>query len=92
MGGFFYLAIDDSMSGDRIHSGDKLFVIETQTIQENDICAIADDTDVSKLRFRRVKGLDNGRFTLIPSNPQFKEELKDTLLIIGKVVTVFKNS
>ncbi|WP_338842073.1 S24 family peptidase [Paenibacillus glucanolyticus] len=92
MGGFFYLAIDDSMSGDRIHSGDKLFVIETQTIQENDICAIADDTDVSKLRFRRVKELDNGRFMLVPSNPQFKEELKDTLLIIGKVETVFINT
>lgn len=91
MGGFFYVVNDDSMSGDRIHTGDRLFIKDTVVIQENEISAIAEETDVSLLKFRRVIKQNNG-FLLVPSNPKFEVEFKNNLLVVGRVTTVYKNT
>lgn len=91
MGEFYYRISDDSMSGDRIYLGDEVLVQETQMVLENDICAIACESDISQLQFRRIKEYDDG-FLLTPSNPEMKAKMQEAILVVGKVIMTHKNT
>lgn len=86
MGKFSYRVTDDSMSGDRIYIGGVIIIEETQTYLPNDICAIANQSDISKIDLRRVEEMEQG-YRLIASNPDLKDEFREFVMVVGKVIT-----
>lgn len=93
---FALIAQGDSMTGDRIHSGDVVFIRKQDHVREGEIAAIAIDNELTLKRVRRLCGPD-GRvlFTqLMPSNPSYTpidiggEDETRCVRILGKAVAV----
>lgn len=93
---FALIAQGDSMSGDRIHSGDVVFIRKQDSVRDGEIAAIALDDELTLKRVRRIMG-PGGRvaFTqLLPSNPAYDpieiggEEETRCVNILGKAVAV----
>ena len=93
---FALIAQGDSMTGDRIHSGDIVFIRKQDSVRDGEIAAIALDDELTLKRVRRIMG-PGGRvaFTqLLPSNPAYDpldiggEEETRCVNILGKAVAV----
>ena len=93
---FALIAQGDSMTGDRIHSGDVVFIRRQDNVRDGEIAAIAIDNELTLKRVRRLCGPD-GRiaFTqLMPSNPSYApidiggEDETRCVKILGKAVAV----
>ena len=93
---FALIAQGDSMIGDRIHSGDVVFIRKQDSVRDGEIAAIALDDELTLKRVRRIMG-PGGRvaFTqLRPSNPAYDpieiggEEETRCVNILGKAVAV----
>lgn len=93
---FALIAQGDSMIGDRIHSGDIVFIRKQSSVRDGEIAAIALDDELTLKRVRRIMG-PGGRvaFTqLLPSNPAYDpidiggEEETRCVNILGKAVAV----
>ncbi|MGN0774279.1 MAG: LexA family protein [Candidatus Ventricola sp.] len=93
---FALIAQGDSMTGDRIHSGDLVFIRRQDSVRDGEIAAVALDDELTLKRVRRI--LDPaGRvaFTqLMPSNPKYApitiggaQETRN-VSILGKAVAV----
>ena len=93
---FALIAQGDSMTGDRIHSGDLVFIRRQDSVRDGEIAAVTLDDELTLKRVRRI--LDpSGRvaFTqLMPSNPRYApitiggaEETRN-VSILGKAVAV----
>ena len=93
---FALIAQGDSMTGDRIHSGDLVFIRRQDSVRDGEIAAVALDDELTLKRVRRI--LDPaGRvaFTqLLPSNPRYApitiggaEETRN-VSILGRAVAV----
>ena len=93
---FALIAQGDSMIGDRIHSGDVVFVRKQDTVRDGEIAAIALDNELTLKRVRRLRGPDGCvAFTqLLPSNPSYSpidiggEDETRCVKILGKAVAV----
>ena len=93
---FALIAQGDSMTGDRIHSGDVVFIRRQDQVRDGEIAAVAVDNELTLKRVRRLRSRD-GRvaFTqLLPSNPSFSPieiggagETR-SVRILGKAVAV----
>ena len=93
---FALIAEGDSMTGDRIFSGDMVFIRAQDHVQDGEIAAVAVDDEITLKRVRRLRQPD-GRvaFTqLLPSNPRYApieiggEDETRNVRIIGKAVAV----
>ncbi len=93
---FALVAQGDSMTGDRIHSGDLVFIRRQESVQDGEIAAVALDDELTLKRVRRILAPD-GRvaFTqLLPSNPRYApiniggEDETRCVNILGKAVAV----
>ena len=93
---FALIAQGDSMTGDRIHSGDIVFIRKQDSVRDGEIAAVALDDELTLKRVRRIMG-PGGRvaFTqLLPSNPAYNpieiggEEETRSVNILGKAVAV----
>ena len=93
---FALIAQGDSMTGDRIHSGDIVFIRKQDSVRDGEIAAVALDDELTLKRVRRIMG-PGGRiaFTqLLPSNPAYDpieiggEEETRCVNILGKAVAV----
>lgn len=93
---FALIAQGDSMIGDRIHSGDLVFIRRQESVRDGEIAAVALDDELTLKRVRRI--LDaSGRvaFTqLLPSNPKYApitiggaQEMRN-VTILGRAVAV----
>ena len=93
---FALIAQGDSMIGDRIHSGDLVFIRRQESVRDGEIAAVALDDELTLKRVRRI--LDPGgrvAFTqLLPSNPRYApitiggaQETRN-VSILGKAVAV----
>lgn len=85
--GFALEVQGDSMTGDRIYSGDLVIVAKQDEVSPHEIAVVAvNDNDVTLKRVRR----EGGMCLLIPSNPTMQPSLvpADKVKIIGKVVEV----
>ena len=93
---FALIAQGDSMTGDRIHSGDIVFVRKQDTVRDGEIAAIALDNELTLKRVRRLRGPGGSiAFTqLLPSNPRYSpidiggEDETRCVKILGKAVAV----
>lgn len=93
---FALIAQGDSMTGDRIYSGDVVFIRSQDHVQDGEIAAIALDNEVTLKHVRRLRGADgNVVFTqLLPSNPAYSpidiggEGETRSVRILGKAVAV----
>ncbi len=93
---FALIAQGDSMTGDRIHSGDLVFIRRQDSVRDGEIAAVALDDELTLKRVRRILA-PGGRvaFTqLLPSNPRYApitiggaEETRN-VSILGKAVAV----
>ena len=93
---FALIAQGDSMTGDRIFSGDMVFIRAQDHVRDGEIAAVAVDDEITLKRVRRLR-LPNGSvaFTqLLPSNPAYSpieiggEDETRNVRIIGKAVAV----
>lgn len=93
---FALIAQGDSMTGDRIHSGDLVFIRRQSHIGDGEIAAIALDNELTLKRVRHLRGA-GGRiaFTqLLPSNPAYSpieiggDDETRNVQILGKAVAV----
>ena len=93
---FALIAQGDSMTGDRIHSGDVVFIRSQDEVRDGEIAAVAVDNELTLKRVRRLRGPDGSTlFTqLLPSNPNFNpidiggEDETRCVRILGKAVAV----
>lgn len=93
---FALIAEGDSMTGDRIHSGDVVFIRSQDEVRDGEIAAVAVDNELTLKRVRRLRGPDGSTlFTqLLPSNPNFNpidiggEDETRCVRILGKAVAV----
>ena len=93
---FALIAEGDSMIGDRIHSGDIVFIRSQDHVQDGEIAAVALDNEVKLKHVRRLRGPDgNVVFTqLLPSNPAYSpidiggEDETRMVRVLGKAVAV----
>ena len=93
---FALIAQGDSMTGDRIYSGDIVFIRSQDHVQDGEIAAVALDNEVTLKHVRRLRGPDgNVVFTqLLPSNPAYSpidiggEDETRMVRILGKAVAV----
>ena len=93
---FALIAQGDSMTGDRIHSGDIVFIRSQDHVQDGEIAAVALDNEVTLKHVRRLRGPDGTVvFTqLLPSNPSYSpidiggEDETRMVRILGKAVAV----
>ena len=93
---FALIAQGDSMTGDRIYSGDVVFIRSQDNVQDGEIAAIALDDELTLKRVRRLRRADGSvAFTqLLPSNPSFSpidiggENETRCVRILGKAVAV----
>lgn len=93
---FALIAQGDSMTGDRIYSGDVVFIRRQDQVRDGEIAAVSVDGDVTLKRIRRLCDA-SGRvaFTqLLPSNPAYSpidiggEDETRSVRILGKAVAV----
>jgi len=93
---FALIAQGDSMTGDRIYSGDTVFIKKQQTVRDGEIAAVALDNELTLKRIRRLRAPDGTvLFTqLLPSNPSYQPievggagETR-SVRILGKAVAV----
>ena len=93
---FALIAEGDSMTGDRIHSGDVVYIRSTDHVDDGEIAAVALDNELTLKHVRRLRGPDGSVvFTqLLPSNPSFSpidiggEDETRCVRILGKAVAV----
>ena len=93
---FALIAQGDSMTGDRIYSGDVVFIRSQDAVRDGEIAAIALDNELTLKRVRRLRGPDGSVvFTqLLPSNPAYSpidiggEDETRCVKILGKAVAV----
>ena len=93
---FALIAQGDSMTGDRIFSGDIVFVRKQDNVRDGEIAAVAIDNELTLKRIRRLRGPDGSVvFTqLLPSNPSYApidiggEDETRCVNILGKAVAV----
>lgn len=93
---FALVAQGDSMTGDRIHSGDIVFIRKQSNVRDGEIAAVAVDNELTLKRIRRLRGADGSvAFTqLLPSNPSYSpidiggEDETRAVHILGKAVAV----
>lgn len=93
---FALIAQGDSMTGDRIYSGDIVFIRRQDTVPDGDIAAVALDNELTLKHVRRLRGADGSVvFTqLLPSNPAYSpidiggEDETRMVRILGKAVAV----
>lgn len=93
---FALIAQGDSMTGDRIYSGDTVFIRKQQTVRDGEIAAVALDNELTLKRIRRLRAPDGTvLFTqLLPSNPSYSpievggEGETRSVRILGKAVAV----
>lgn len=93
---FALIAQGDSMTGDRIHSGDIVFIRRQDTVRDGEIAAVALDNELTLKHVRRLRGADGSVvFTqLLPSNPAYSpidiggEDETRMVRILGKAVAV----
>ena len=93
---FALIAQGDSMTGDRIHSGDVVFIRAQNQVADGDIAAVALDDELTLKRIRRICRADGSvAFTqLLPSNPAYApiniggEDETRNVSILGKAVAV----
>ena len=93
---FALIAQGDSMTGDRIYSGDVVFIRKQDYVRDGEIAAVALDGDVTLKRIRRLcDSAGRVAFTqLLPSNPAYSpidiggEDETRTVRILGKAVAV----
>ncbi|MBR3796494.1 MAG: helix-turn-helix domain-containing protein [Clostridia bacterium] len=93
---FALIAQGDSMTGDRIYSGDIVFIRRQNSVAEGEIAAVSLDDELTLKRVRHLRG-PGGRiaFTqLLPSNPAYSpieiggEDETRNVQILGKAVAV----
>ncbi|SFE42905.1 Peptidase S24-like [Paenibacillus algorifonticola] len=75
---------DNSMSADRIMSGDTVLIQIDSDVNPNDIAAIILD---GVLTLRRIEKCGHA-YILTPSDVLMSPELRDDIFIIGKVIDV----
>ena len=93
---FALIAQGDSMTGDRIYSGDIEFIRSQDQVQDGEIAAVTLDNEITLKHVRRLRGADGSVvFTqLLPSNPAFApidiggEDETRMVRILGKAVAV----
>jgi len=93
---FALIAQGDSMTGDRIYSGDIVFIRRQDTVRDGEIAAVALDNELTLKHVRRLRGADGSVvFTqLLPSNPAYSpidiggEDETRMVRILGKAVAV----
>ena len=93
---FALIAQGDSMTGDRIFSGDVVFIRSQDTVRDGEIAAVAVDNEITLKRVRRLRSGDGSVvFTqLLPSNPSYSpidiggEDETRCVKILGKAVAV----
>ena len=93
---FALIAQGDSMTGDRIYSGDVVFIRKQDTVRDGEIAAVALDNELTLKHVRRLRGADGSVvFTqLLPSNPAYSpieiggEDETRMVRILGKAVAV----
>ena len=93
---FALIAQGDSMTGDRIFSGDVVFIRSQDYVQDGEIAAVAVDNEITLKRVRRLRGPGGVVvFTqLLPSNPNYApidiggEDETRNVRILGKAVAV----
>ena len=93
---FALIAQGDSMIGDRIYSGDVVFIRKQDTVRDGEIAAVALDNELTLKHVRRLRGADGSVvFTqLLPSNPAYSpieiggEDETRMVRILGKAVAV----
>ena len=93
---FALIAQGDSMTGDRIYSGDVVFIRSQDTVRDGEIAAVALDNELTLKHVRRLRGADGSVvFTqLLPSNPAYSpidiggEDETRMVRILGKAVAV----
>lgn len=93
---FALIAQGDSMTGDRIYSGDIVFIRRQETVADGEIAAVALDNELTLKHVRRLRGADGSVvFTqLLPSNPAYSpidiggEDETRMVRILGKAVAV----
>ncbi len=93
---FALIAQGDSMTGDRIYSGDVVFIRSQDTVRDGEIAAVALDNELTLKHVRRLRGADGSVvFTqLLPSNPAYSpidiggEGETRMVRILGKAVAV----
>ncbi len=93
---FALIAEGDSMTGDRIRSGDVVFIRQTDHVDDGEIAAVALDDEITLKHVRRLRSADGSVvFTqLLPSNPIFSpidiggEGETRNVRILGKAVAV----
>ena len=93
---FALIAQGDSMTGDRIHSGDVVFIRKQENVRDGEIAAVAIDNELTLKRIRRLRGADGSvAFTqLLPSNPSYSpidiggEDETRCVRVLGKAVAV----
>lgn len=93
---FALIAEGDSMTGDRIYSGDVVFIRAQDHVMDGEIAAVAVDDEITLKHIRRLRRADGSvAFTqLLPSNPAFSpidiggEDETRNVRIIGKAVAV----
>ena len=84
------------MTGDRIFSGDLVFIKKQDNVRDGEIAAVAIDNELTLKRIRRLRGPDGSVvFTqLLPSNPAYSpidiggEDETRCVNILGKAVAV----
>ena len=84
------------MTGDRIYSGDVVFVRAQDHVQDGEIAAVAVDDELTLKRVRRLRRADGSvAFTpLLPSNPAYApidiggEDETRNVRILGRAVAV----
>ncbi|MBR5561444.1 MAG: helix-turn-helix domain-containing protein [Clostridia bacterium] len=93
---FALIAQGDSMTGDRIYSGDVVFIRRQSSVGDGEIAAVALDDELTLKRVRHLRG-PGGRiaFTqLLPSNPAYSpieiggEDETRNVQILGKAIAV----
>ena len=93
---FALIAEGDSMTGDRIYSGDVVFVRAQDHVEDGEIAAVAVDDELTLKRVRRLRRADGSvAFTqLLPSNPAYApidiggEDETRNVRILGRAVAV----
>lgn len=93
---FALIAEGDSMTGDRIYSGDVVFIRAQDHVQDGEIAAVALDDELTLKRVRRLRRADGSvAFTqLLPSNPAYTpidiggEDETRNVRILGRAVAV----
>ena len=93
---FALIAQGDSMTGDRIYSGDLVFIRRQDTVRDGEIAAVALDNELTLKHVRRLRSPDGSvMFTqLLSSNPAYLpidiggEDETRMVRILGKAVAV----